>query len=94
VHHDAMSLRPCPGCTRHVRASESACPFCATALPASEESPSPESASRPGSRHAVLFGVAAGAIAISTALLGTACAAYGGPAPSDAGPPTDSGAGR
>jgi hypothetical protein len=28
-----MSLRPCPSCARHVRSSESACPFCETALP-------------------------------------------------------------
>jgi hypothetical protein len=89
-----MSLRPCPGCTRHVRANESTCPFCAAALPAAEESLSHEPTARPSSRHGVLFGVAAGAIAISTALMGTACAAYGGPAPSDAGTPTDSGAGR
>ncbi len=26
-------LVPCPSCARHVRASESACPFCASALP-------------------------------------------------------------
>lgn len=28
-----MSLRPCPSCSRHVRPSEAACPFCKTALP-------------------------------------------------------------
>lgn len=27
------SLVPCPSCARHVRASESACPFCASVLP-------------------------------------------------------------
>lgn len=27
-----MALRPCPTCARHVRASESACPFCAAEL--------------------------------------------------------------
>lgn len=33
-HPYVMSvLVPCPGCARHVRASESACPFCAAALP-------------------------------------------------------------
>jgi hypothetical protein len=91
-----MSLRPCPGCTRHVRASESACPFCASALPACDERPVDEaSTARPSSRHALMFGVAAGAIAVSTALFGTACAMYGAPAPErDAGTPTDSGAGR
>ena len=28
-------LRPCPGCSRHVRVSEGACPFCGTALDSS-----------------------------------------------------------
>ena len=28
-----MSLVPCPSCSRHVRSSESACPFCSSALP-------------------------------------------------------------
>src|SRR5580658_2561143 len=28
-------LLACPSCARHVRVSESACPFCATSLPAS-----------------------------------------------------------
>ncbi len=27
-------LAPCPACRRHVRVDESACPFCASALPA------------------------------------------------------------
>lgn len=29
----AQSLVPCPTCARHVLASETACPFCASALP-------------------------------------------------------------
>lgn len=29
----ATTLAPCPSCTRHVRVSETLCPFCATALP-------------------------------------------------------------
>ncbi len=28
-----MALSPCPGCQRHVRRHERACPFCAHALP-------------------------------------------------------------
>src|SRR4051794_23113730 len=28
-----MTLVPCPSCGRHVRAAESACPFCNSALP-------------------------------------------------------------
>lgn len=27
-----MSLQPCPTCARHVRATESACPFCGAAI--------------------------------------------------------------
>jgi len=30
----ASPLVPCPSCARHVRAGETACPFCASALPA------------------------------------------------------------
>ena len=28
-----MALLPCPGCSRHVRASEATCPFCSSELP-------------------------------------------------------------
>ena len=28
-----MTLAPCPSCARHVRATETACPFCARSLP-------------------------------------------------------------
>lgn len=28
------ALHPCPACSRHVRATEATCPFCASALPA------------------------------------------------------------
>ncbi|MDP3275633.1 MAG: hypothetical protein Q8Q09_10590 [Deltaproteobacteria bacterium] len=30
----SATFRPCPYCGRHVRTSDSACPFCASALPA------------------------------------------------------------
>jgi hypothetical protein len=33
VKEASMSLVPCPSCGRHVRPSERACPFCASALP-------------------------------------------------------------
>ena len=88
------TLAPCPGCSRHVRTTASSCPFCATALSATAtDEPSSEGA-RPSSRNAVMFGAAVGAIAISTALLGSACAAYGGPVPVDAGNQQDSGPAR
>jgi hypothetical protein len=34
-----MTLRPCPGCRRHVAIGELACPFCAHALPAGAPPP-------------------------------------------------------
>jgi hypothetical protein len=54
-----MSVRfaPCPSCRRHVRADETACPFCASALPA-DFVPPPRPVVRavgPFTRSAVLF---------------------------------------
>lgn len=82
-----MTLLPCPGCSRHVRATEPSCPFCAHALPSVSVAEAPTSDAAPGpapSRYSVMFGMAVGAIAVSTALLGSACYAYGAPAPVDA----------
>lgn len=92
-----MSLRPCPACLRHVRASEAACPFCASTLAVTPEPDASAAASELGSavaapsRHSMMFGVAVGAIAVTTALFGSACFAYGPPSPDlDAGsPPND-----
>ncbi|GAB4202489.1 MAG: hypothetical protein OHK0013_15800 [Sandaracinaceae bacterium] len=63
-----------------MRASEPTCPFCASALPASalDETATDETA-RPGSRSALVLGLAVGAIALSAQLFGTGCPMYGGP---------------
>ncbi|MEO8875485.1 MAG: hypothetical protein ABI461_07860 [Polyangiaceae bacterium] len=46
-------LVPCPGCARHVRASESACPFCSADLPNDLASRAVPAATRRMSRGAV-----------------------------------------
>ncbi len=75
-----MSLRPCQGCGRHVRNTETTCPFCATTLESV-----PERAAvilpRAGRAAIMVFGALASA---SNAGCDTAVAAYGGP-PVDAG---------
>lgn len=53
-----MSLRPCASCGRHVRDTETSCPFCATAL-----SPVPAAASRRVGRIGRAAIVAFGAVA-------------------------------
>jgi len=84
-----MSLRPCAGCGRHVRNTESTCPFCATAL-----APAPERAPivlpRAGRAAIMAFGVlVTGAdTGCDAAVMGGMDAAYGGP-PFDAGPTPD-----
>lgn len=79
------NLLPCHGCDRHVRASASTCPFCAATLTPSESETAPSAGVSPTSRSGLLFGVAVGAIAVSTTLFGTGCPMYGGPAdPTDA----------
>ena len=77
-------LSPCPFCTRHVRASEAACPFCAGALDAgwgARPATAPEARIKgPLSRAALLFMGAAAA-----AGCGEAVAVYGpGPVKEDA----------
>ncbi len=53
-------LRPCPACSRHVRVSEGACPFCSVALDASfRAAPAPIGPSARLSR-AALFAFSAG----------------------------------
>ncbi|MDB4928698.1 MAG: hypothetical protein JWM10_1182 [Myxococcaceae bacterium] len=59
-------LAPCPGCSRHVRASDAACPFCAAAL------------DRPASGAAQATRVAV-ALAAALAASASLAACYGGP---------------
>src|SRR5678815_602921 len=68
-----MSLRLCPGCSRHVR--EELCPFCGTTV-----APAAEGAGLPRVARIALLGAAAAAVA-------TACSSS--PAPMYGGPPND-----
>jgi hypothetical protein len=59
-------LRPCPGCARHVRVSEVACPFCGGALGAElRASPAPVAPAGRLSR-AALFAVGTGAAVLGS----------------------------
>ncbi|MFO0685136.1 MAG: hypothetical protein U0234_23960 [Sandaracinus sp.] len=71
-----MALITCSGCTRHVRSTDESCPFCGLArVPETVD----ESVVRAPTRAGVMLGVTLGAVALSSAVLGTACSAYGGP---------------
>lgn len=59
-------MAPCPACARHVRVRESACPFCAAALPADFASHVAPDLGARLSRSAIA--------ALATAVLGAACA--------------------
>ena len=50
-----MKLLPCPGCARHIRSDETACPFCDRAVAFCAGGRCGQSAERPLSRAAVLF---------------------------------------
>jgi hypothetical protein len=77
-----MSLLPCPSCARHVRRSESACPFCGNALALE-----PEAALSvvPRLGRAALF-------TFGAALATSACTGTGAPVPLYGAPSIDSGA--
>ena len=75
-----MSLRPCDGCGRHVRNTETTCPFCATTL---ELAPERAAVVLPRAGRAAIM--AFGAIATANA------AGCGGPAPAYGTPPFDAG---
>ena len=79
-------LFPCPGCARHVRVSETVCPFCHGALNdgfRSQRAPGPP-AMRLG--RAALLAVGAGTIALASSCSSASVKPpYGGPPPVDAG---------
>jgi hypothetical protein len=79
-------LRPCPGCSRHVRVSEGACPFCSASLDASfQASPAPVGPSRRLAR-AAFFAFGTGTLVLAPALSVGCQAVYGGPpVPEDGG---------
>jgi hypothetical protein len=72
-------LVPCPSCSRHVRASESSCPFCASTLPARVVGQPHRSA--PPTRVGRLALLGAGAFAVGACIFdpGTATPLYGMP---------------
>lgn len=91
------TLAACTGCGRHIRISETTCPFCGTtATPRVIAQADVSSAGRPLTRAAILF---AGATAIAGCGKTTdnmPAPAYGVPVPPDtlvmeAGPPPDAG---
>ncbi len=78
-----MSLHPCPSCGRHVRRSETTCPFCATALSFAGVPERGVPAVRLGRAATFAFGAAV-ATAGAASLVGCAAPAYGAP-PRDTG---------
>ena len=91
-------LVACASCARHVRVSESACPFCGAVLPEELRSRLAPLTSAARLSRAAVFALGTGAVS-----LGAACSTseeqvdsvYGGPPMADAaygGPPQDSGA--
>jgi hypothetical protein len=88
-----MSFLLCQSCSRHVKSSDAACPFCgeATATATTAGTPALRGARQ---RSRLLFGAAAAAVAGATAMTGcssssTSVPAYGLPA--DSGAQADSG---
>lgn len=85
-------LRPCPGCERHINAKEPSCPFCAAEFPALEPGACADlkttSVGRLGRAAIMAFGVT---VAAGGGLSGCIVAAYGAPAPEDAGLDEDAG---
>ena len=77
----AASLVPCPSCSRHVRSSEQACPFCRSALSANLAARAVPGTTQRLSRAA--------AFTFAATLAATGCATD--PAPTDASTATDVG---
>lgn len=102
-------LSACPGCSRHVRVSESACPFCGATLSGAFRAAAAPAATPVGLGRAALYALGATSLAVAAACSSNVQPAYGGPpypyidaAPdADAGspapvygaPPMDSGSG-
>jgi hypothetical protein len=79
----------CASCSRHTRSTEARCPFCAAAYTGNETVE--PTVHRAKSRAGIVGGVVVGAVAMSTALFGSACGAYGAPPPYDMYVPHDAG---
>jgi len=62
-----MPFIPCPSCRRHVRGSDTTCPFCATALPSDHASRAvPSTTTRLGRGALFAFAVSVSACGAST----------------------------
>jgi len=75
----AASLKPCGNCSRHVRASESACPFCGQRLQLSESVAEFRLLSRLDRNTMVALGAVLSAAGIVLGCRETAMAIYGAP---------------
>lgn len=91
-------LAPCPGCSRHVRLDDAACPFCRTVFTAARPAPVPAAPPRRLSRAALFTFVATvGGAACSSTVTATDAggadvpAAADRPVVADAGQPADAG---
>jgi hypothetical protein len=74
----ATSLRPCPGCSRHVRASEPACPFCGGDLgDAFRSVPGPRVPAVGRLSRAALFAIGAGGLTVGSGCGSLSQAMYG-----------------
>ena len=72
-------LVPCPSCDRHVRASESACPFCKNSLPEGMESRAVPAATQRLSRAAAfVFGATVAVTGCSSEVIETGGTGAGG----------------
>lgn len=92
-----MSLRPCSGCGRHVRTTETSCPFCACALQVAPDAPV-RIVGRMGRAAIFAFGAAAAVSSVgcdngtSAPPDAASMVDTGGPLPADTGPlPDDAG---
>jgi len=80
-------LIACAGCSRHVRAFEVACPFCAVPVPARVHAEPPRSAPPLRLGRAAMYAFGVGALSAAAAVAGcnhqgdAEVAVYGGPPP-------------
>jgi hypothetical protein len=77
-------LLACPSCSRHVRMTEQACPFCASSLPETfAATPAPRAPTKRLNRGA-LYAFASTSITVAAACSSASTPAYGGAFPDDA----------
>ena len=64
-------LSACPGCSRHVRVSESACPFCGATLSAAFRAAAAPAATPVGLGRAAVYALGATSLAVAAACSGS-----------------------